>query len=85
MVNNAEKFAKETVKRSRHYSDEDWKVTVDQFANMTKDYVDKKDQMSQEDIFRVDSARLEFTKAVAKNGNEKLVVKVKEVYGEINK
>ena len=85
MVNNAEKFVKETVKRSRHYSNDDWKMTVDQFANMTKDYVDKKNQMSQEDIFRVDSARLVFTKAVAKNGDESFVNKIKEVYNEINK
>ena len=84
MANNAEKFAKETVKRSRHYSDEDWIMTIDQFANMTKDYVDKKNQMSQEDIFRVDSARLVFTKAVAKNGDERIVSKIKEVFNEMN-
>ena len=85
MADNAEKFAKQTMKRASSYSDEEWKVAVDQFAVMTKDFVDKKPLMSQEDIFRFDAARLDFINAVNKKGNDELVAQIKEVYSEIIK
>lgn len=84
MADNAEKFTKQTVKRSSSYTAEDWQVAVDQFVAMTKDYVEKKHYMSQEDLNRVDAARLEFIKAVSENGNEELVAQIKEVYSQIN-
>ena len=84
MADNAEKFAKQTVKRSPAYTAEEWNVAIEQFTEMTKDFVEKKHYMSQEDQFRVDAARLEFIKAVSENGNEELVAKIKEVYSQIN-
>ena len=83
MAENAEKFAAQTMKRSAHYTAEDWEFTVEQFVAMTKDYVEKKDLMSPEDVFRADSARLVFTDAVAKNGGEKLVLQTKELFHNI--
>ena len=83
MADNAEKFAKQTTKRSAHYTAEEWQVTVKQFVAMSKDFVDKKPQMSQEDIMRVDAARLTFIKAVGENGNEDLVAQIKEIYSQI--
>ena len=80
---NAEKFAKETVKRSRHYTEEDWKITFDQFEAMAMDYVDKRNQMDEEDLFRADSARLVFTEAVAKNGGLELALQTKEIFHKI--
>lgn len=83
MAENAEKFAKETVKRSRHYTEEDWKITFDQFEAMAKDYVDKRNQMDEEELFRADSARLVFTEAVAKNGSLELALQTKEIFHKI--
>ena len=82
MADNAEKFAKQTVKRSSSYNAEEWKVAVEQFAVMTKDFVDKKPLMDQEDVFRFDAARLEFIKAVNENGNDELVAQIKEIYSQ---
>jgi hypothetical protein len=84
MVANAEKFAKQTVKRASSYTPEEWKIAIEQFTAMTKNYVDKKPMMSQEDQFRFDAARLEFIKAVSENGSEELVAEIKEVYSQIN-
>ncbi len=57
-------------------------MAVEQFAVMTKDFVDKKPLMSQEDVFRFDAARLEFIKAVYENGNDELVAQIKEIYSQ---
>lgn len=84
MADNAEKFAKQTTKRASSYNTEEWQVAVDQFIAMTKDFVEKKHYMSQEDLFRVDAARLQFIKAVSENGNEELVAEIKELYSQIN-
>lgn len=83
MVENAEKFAKQTTKRAPSYTAEEWKVAVDQFVAMAKDFVDKKPRMNEADIFRVNDARLEFMKAVSDNGNDELVAQIKELYGQV--
>lgn len=84
MADNAEKFAKQTTKRSAHYTPEEWQVAVEQFSAMAKDFADKKPYMSQEDVFRADAARLVFIKAVNENGNDELVAQVKEAYSQYN-
>jgi len=84
MADNAEKFAKQTTKRASSYTTEEWQVAVEQFIAMTKNFVENKHHMSQEDMFRVDAARLEFMKAVSENGNEELVAQIKEAYSQIN-
>ena len=84
MADNAEKFAKQTTRRASSYNAEEWQIAVDQFVAMTKDYVDKRSLMSQEDQFRFDAARLEFIKAVSENGNDELVAKIKEAYSMVN-
>lgn len=85
MADNAEKFAKQTTKRAGSYTEEEWKVAVEQFIAMTKDFVDKKHRMSEADLFRVDAARLEFMKAVSEKGDEELVAEIKEAYSQYNK
>lgn len=84
MVANAEKFAKQTTDRSASYTAEEWQVAVEQFISMSKDFVDKKRYMRQEDIDRVDAARLVFIKAVGENGSDELAVQIKEAYKMIN-
>ena len=51
---------------------------------MTQDFVAKKPYMSQEDLNRVDAARLVFIKAVNENGNDELVAQIKEAYSQYN-
>ncbi len=80
MADNAEKFAKQTADRSASYTPEEWKVAIEQFVAMSKDFVENKRNMSQEDIDRVDAARLVFVKAVGENGSDELVIQVKEAY-----
>ena len=84
MVTNAEKFAKQTTKRASHYGAEEWKVAVDQFITMTKDFAEKKHHMTEADLFRVDAARLQFMKAVSEHGNDELISQIKEAYSEYN-
>ena len=84
MADNAEKFAKQTTKRAASYTDEEWKVAVEQFIAMTKDYVEKKHRMSEADLNRVDAARLVFIKAVSENGSDELVAQIKEAYSQYN-
>ena len=84
MVENAEKFAKQTSKRASSYTAEEWQVAVEQFIAMTKDFSDKKHYMSQELLFRADAARLEFMKAVSEHGNDELAAQIKEAYSQLN-
>ena len=84
MVANAEKFAKQTTKRASSYNAEEWKVAIDQFISMTKDFAEKKHHMTEADLFRVDAARLQFMKAVSENGNDELVAQIKEAYSQYN-
>lgn len=83
VVANAEKFVKQTEKRSSHYSAEDWKVALDQFIVMSKNYVEKKGEMSEQEISRFTAARLNFMKSVQKSGTEDLARQIKEVYSRI--
>lgn len=84
MADHAEKFAKQTTKRAANYTAEEWQVAVEQFIAMTQDFVAKKPYMSQEDLNRVDAARLVFIKAVNENGNDELVAQIKEAYSQYN-
>ena len=83
VATNAEKFAKQVEKRSKHYSTEDWQVTLDQFVAMSKDYVVNWKVMTDDEIMRFDKARLQFMNAVHTNGSEDIAVEVKKVYGEL--
>lgn len=80
---NAEKFVKLTEKRSAHYTAEDWQVAVEQFVAMSKNFVDKKSYMSEEDVNRFTAARLNFMKSVETNGTEDLVRQIKEAYSRM--
>ena len=80
---NAEKFAKQTEKRSSHYTAEDWNVALNQFVDMSKNFIDKKNFMSEEDINRFTAARLNFMKSVQKNGTEDLARQIKEAYNTL--
>ena len=82
-VNQVEKFVKQTEKKSKHYSAEDWKVAVKQFEAMSKDYVEVRNALSIEDQMRFDNARVKFMGAINANGNEEIAMQVKEIYGRI--
>ena len=83
VATNAEKFSKQVEKRSKHYSAEDWKVTLEQFTAMTKDYVENWKVMTDDEIVRFDKARLQFMKAVHTNGSDDIAGEVKKVYGDL--
>ena len=83
IIANAEKFVKQTEKRSSHYTAEDWQVAVEQFIAMSKNFVDKKSFMSEEDVNRFTAARLNFMKSVQTYGNEDLARQIKEAYSRM--
>ena len=83
VINNVEKFVKQTEKKAKHYSAEDWRVAFEQFVAMAKNFVENKDAMKEEEVIRFDAARLEFMKTVTTNGNEELAAQIKEVYATI--
>jgi len=80
---NSEKFVNQTVKRSAHYTEEDWLVAVDQFVAMAKNFVENKNSMTEEEIARFNNMRLDFMEAAHANGNENLTAQIKKVYGDI--
>ena len=80
---NAEKFAKQVEKQSKHYSAEDWQVAVEQFVVMSEDYVKNWRVLTQDEIMRFDNARLQFMKAIDTNGSEEIAAQVKKAYGEL--
>lgn len=84
VVANAEKFVKQTTKQAKHYTTEEWQIAVDQFIAMSKNYFEWKNEMSQEDINRFIAARLDFMKAVQKDGNDELARTIKEAYNNID-
>ena len=83
VATNAEKFVKQTEKRSSHYTVEDWQVAVNQFVDMSKNFIDKKDYMCEEDVNRFTAARLNFLKIVQKNGSDDLARQIKEAYNNL--
>ena len=82
-VDQVEKFVKQTEKKSKHYTAEDWQVAVEQFMAMSKDYVGIKKVLSEEDQMRFDNARVQFMTAITANGNEEIAKQVKEAYANI--
>ena len=82
-IEHVEKFVKQTEKKSKHYDAEDWKVAVDQFVAMSKDYVGIKDALSEDDQMRFDNARVRFMGAIDANGNEEIAKEVKEAYNRL--
>ena len=83
VATNAEKFVKQTEKRSSHYTAEDWQVAVNQFVDMSKNFIDKKDYMCEEDVNRFTAVRLNFLKIVQKNGSDDLARQIKEAYNNL--
>jgi len=83
VVPNAEKFAEQVTKQSKHYKAEDWQNTIEQFVAMSKNYYEFKPSMSLEEQMKFDEARMQFMSAIATNGNEDLVSQVKQEYGKI--
>lgn len=83
IATNAENFAKQVTRQSRHYNAEDWQVVVDQFVAMSKDFLGNRNVLTEDEIMRFDNARLQFISAVDTYGGEELVAQVKEAYGNI--
>ena len=82
-VGNVEKFVKQTSKRSKHYSEEDWQVAVKQFIAMSKDYVENMNYLTADEQMRYDYARLQFMSAIDANGTEAITAQVKEEYSRV--
>ena len=80
---NAEKFVKQTAKRSSKYTDEDWQNAVTQFIVMTKNGYENWSYMTSDEIQSFEAARLKFMEAVHVNGSEDVAVQIKAAYGEI--
>jgi len=83
LVGNVEKFVKQTEKKAKHYSAEDWQVAIEQFVAMSKDYVENRNRLTLEEQMRYDNARVEFVNTVGANGGEELVAQIKETYNQI--
>ena len=83
IVNNAEKFVKQTEKKAKHYSAEDWQVAVEQFIAMSKNYYENANYLSDEEKMRFDNARIKFMNAITDNGNMEVAKQVKEEYSRI--
>ena len=80
---NAEKFVKQTAKRSSKYTAEDWQNAVDQFIAMTKNGFEHWSYMTNDEIQSFEAARLKFMETVHVNGSEDVAMQVKAAYGEI--
>jgi len=83
LVGNVEKFVKQTEKKSKHYSAEDWQVAIEQFVVMSKDYVENCNRLTEEEQMRYDNARVQFVNIVGAKGSEELVRQIKETYSRI--
>ena len=80
---NAEQFVKQTAKRAKHYTAEDWQLAIEQFTAMSKNCFENQSEMSQEDLSRFDRARVDFMKVVTDSGSEELALQIKEIYSNI--
>lgn len=83
LINNVEKFVKQTEKSSKHYSAEDWQVAVEQFIAMSKDFVGNQQDLTEDDVMRFNNARLRFMSAIDANGTPEVAKQVKEAYSRI--
>ncbi len=83
IVPHAEKFVNQVEKKSKHYTAEDWDLAVEQFVSMSKNYVDKSADLTQEEIMKFNNARLKFMSAIHANGTEEMAMQVKKIYSEL--
>jgi hypothetical protein len=83
LVSHVEKFVKQTEKYSKHYTDEDWQVAVDQFVAMSKDFVENRQYLTNEDQMRFDNARVRFMGAIDANGSVEIAKQVKDAYSQV--
>lgn len=83
VIRNAEEFVNKTAKRSSHYSEADWKSALEQFIVMSKNYIETKDKMTQEEQDRFTAARLKFMSAIQAAGNENIAIEVKKAYSRL--
>ena len=80
---NAEKFANQVEKKSKHYKAEDWDAAIEQFVAMNKNYMEHRNYLTNDEQMKFDNARLKFMHAIDANGNEDLAIRVKEEYARI--
>ena len=83
LIDHVEKFVKQTEKKSKHYSAEDWQVAVEQFVAMSKDYVENLQYLTVEEQMSFDKARLQFMVAIDNNGSVEIAKQVKEAYSKV--
>ena len=80
---NAEKFANQVEKMSKHYGAEDWDAAIDQFVLMSKNYFEYSNALTNDEQMKYDKARVKIMHAIDTNGNEDLARRVKEEYAHI--
>ena len=73
----------QTEKKAKHYSAEDWQVAIEQFVVMSKDYVENRNRLSEEEQMRYDNARVQFVNIAGAKASEELVRQIKETYSRI--
>lgn len=83
VVANAEKFVKQTARRSSKYTAEDWQNAVTQFIAMSKNCFEHQSQMTSEELSSFNAARLKFMEVIDANGSEDVAMQIKAAYGEI--
>lgn len=83
LCENAEKFANQVAKKSKHYDAEDWEFAIKEFVKMGKNGVEFSNAMSTEEQIRFDNARMKFVGAIDANRDEALSLHMKEEYAKI--
>lgn len=83
LCENAEKFANQVAKKSKHYDAEDWEMAIKEFVKMGKNGVEFSNKMSDEEKVRFNNARMKFVGAIDATGNEALSLHMKEEYSKI--
>lgn len=79
-IGHVEKFVNETEKKSKHYSEMDWQIAVEQFVAMSKDYVENGQYLTSDERMRFDNARVKFMSSIDANGTIEIAKQVKEAY-----
>ena len=83
LVPHAEKFVNDVAKKSKHYTAEDWDMVIEQFVQMSKNYVEMRRYLTTEQQMKFDNTRVKFMSAVDASGQENLASRVKEEYSKV--
>ena len=83
VLDNCDKFVNYTFEKSKRYNEEDWKVTIDEFVHMCKNYKTVEWQLFEKDRERFSADLVKFMKAVDATGNVDMALDIKAKYAEV--